>query len=60
MLKDALAKEYKMTHKAFLTAVSLFSPLVTFNKVITTFLTLIALNLAYYTVPYAVFGITTI
>ncbi|ETZ07300.1 hypothetical protein P618_200508 [Holospora obtusa F1] len=38
MLKDVLAKEYKMTHKAFLTAASLFAPLVTFNKVITSFL----------------------
>ncbi|ETZ07443.1 hypothetical protein P618_200372 [Holospora obtusa F1] len=49
-----------MTHKAFLTAVSLFAPLVTFNKVITLFLTLIALNLAYYTVPYAIFGSTVL
>ncbi|ETZ07232.1 hypothetical protein P618_200630 [Holospora obtusa F1] len=38
MLKDALAKEYKMTYKAFLTAVFPFAPLVTFNKVITSFL----------------------
>ncbi|ETZ07412.1 hypothetical protein P618_200397 [Holospora obtusa F1] len=47
-----------MTHKAFLTAVSLLPSLITFKKGITSFLTLIALNLAYYTVPYAVFGST--